>query len=429
MSCSTVPPSTAIAKFMIVALAIALCVPTWAQGKGGGAKRLDSFCGYKMGENKEKLEKTVKMDPQNSMVLAKKPFRKFKHVSLEFSDDEALSGVTATLVLPKAKLEVAKKELNECCKILAKFDGMEGLMAAGWQESNDNHCQKEYAANCVTIYLEADAGSRELPNGKMEKFVRLTIGVFWNLTIMQRQPIFVKSCDFAPDKGISRREFVEKAFRVKFGEEIGNSIKLDAEDDKSFFTPIMRNFALPFFGCNKALFFASSSGKLQAILLLPPNTATKKSADLSARQARLKKVCDGLGKWLGSASFGEAKGGEKRIASRLEDDGIIVEAACESIKKPDDAKKNVYITGCSLVIMPAPEAGKAGMEYCSFQIPSQTLDKLRGANNDIKDWLDTIGVVWPEGSSVLYLTTIETLIVRNTKENIDKIESKLTPND
>ena len=173
----------------------------------------------------------------------------------------------------------------------------------------------------------------------------------------QASVLKVKPGNYTPGGKLTRREFVEKTFGVKFGAEIDQYVKPgDSFDDE--IGVLTKKLSAPVCGLKDALLFASD-GKLDRIQLVPQSPA-KREAGLKATKARLAKFDKTVGKWLGVKSFetkesmeGEREGSKAwRISSVFGEDGLNLETAVECTENG----KTAMGFGCSLTIsFSAPE--------------------------------------------------------------------------
>ena len=173
-------------------------------------------------------------------------------------------------------------------------------------------------------------------------------------TTKAKQPsaLKVKQGNYTPRGKLTRREFVEKAFGVKFGEELAKYVKPDNDGDADLGV-MHKKLASPVCGLKDALFFVSRSGELERIQLSPQSPA-KREQGIKATKARLDRFSQTAGKWLGIKSFesqesivGDSEEGKAwNLARVFEEDGLKVKAAVECIEKG----KSVMAYGCSLTI-------------------------------------------------------------------------------
>lgn len=295
----------------VIALAVfASCACESAQG-APKQNRLTTFCGFKAGENQAKI-KTAKGDKDyNDAVRVRTPFRKFKNATLKFSPAGELVEVDAVLCIDKMKPATAKKELDDCCKELAKYDGLNGLVSASWVSDGSRFKKELSDGNGAYVQIQGDTDfTRCLPSGKTSTGAFFSVTVSWELDTLNRKPFAVANGDYVPGKGVSRREFVEKALGVKFGEDLFKYITKEKADDeylKLGARSVIRKTSSPVCGCSKICFVMTSSGSLSSIELLADGKAAK--GNLSEEKARLSaaasidKVRSAAEKWLGVASF------------------------------------------------------------------------------------------------------------------------------
>ena len=288
-------------------------------------------------------------------------------------------------------------------------------------------------------------------------------------TTKAKQPsaLKVKQGNYTPRGKLTRREFVEKAFGVKFGEELAKYVKPDNDGDADLGV-MHKKLASPVCGLKDALFFVSRSGELERIQLSPQSPA-KREQGIKATKARLDRFSQTAGKWLGIKSFepqesivGDSEEGKAwNLARVFEEDGLKVKAAVECIEKG----KSVMAYGCSLTIS-FTEAKAAGKTEDAQVEPTMTADQLFTRSYPFPDevkalldekagttaihtkvcagdgaayeemyakykaWFKTQGVDWPmqnenRRAGIVYARATERLRITNTEANLDKIEKLL----
>ena len=297
-----------------IALAVsASCACASAQGVSR-QKRLNAFCGFKAAEPQAKIKAAKGEKDYADAVRARTPFRKFKNAKLNFSPAGELVEVDALLYIDKMKPAAAKKELDDCCKELAKYDGLSGLASSNWV-SDGSTFKKEWSdGNGTYVQIQGVVEfTKNLPSGKTTTGAFFLITVGWDLESINRKPFAVTRGDYVPGKGMSRREFIEKAFGVKFGEDLFKYITKGKNDDEYLKIGsgcVTRKPSSPVCGFATVRFDLTSDGRLCGIDLLPDLKA--KGGNLSEEKARLSaeasldKVRSAAGKWLGLSPF-EAK--------------------------------------------------------------------------------------------------------------------------
>ena len=168
----------------------------------------------------------------------------------------------------------------------------------------------------------------------------------------------VKSGNYTPGGKLTRREFVEKTFGVKFGDKLDKYIAHNAATDTAGWSVNTRSrqLASPVCGRKEVMFFMSRSGELESIHF-GPTRMPKREANLKAVKARLDKFSKEVGKWLGIKAFElqETTKGTCNVFARVfEENGLRVEATVECAA--DD--KGVMGYDCSLTIMIDDSAAK-----------------------------------------------------------------------
>lgn len=414
-----------IVRLAIAVIAVAYITEARAQGKTPSSP-LDSFCGFKVGTNEQKIIKTAKADKKfgnafPGAIKAKASFRKFHNVFLDFSENGELSSVYALAYIDKMKHAAMKKELDECCKALSVFDGMKGLATTEWRTDGDDRYEKDYEANGVAINIQGDANVPS-PFGQASTGAKLQIAVSWDLVVLRRKPIAVKRGNHIHGNGISLREFVEKTFGVAFGKGLQESVSLDAKDPSSSF-PVSRKLSSPVCGLKDVVFWRNSSDSLECIELAPSSNAVKVK-DKGEIKAKVKKFCGDAGKWLGIASFSEKECGENRLEMVFEEDGLSVEAYCEYFEK----NGALYAYGCGLTFTAASRTGEAQNEaekpcikHWCIQISQQDLAEKGNQAKSLHNFLRIKGILWPEGSGYMLDKASGRLYVWNTEENLEKV--------
>ena len=359
----------------VIALAVfASCAYESAQG-APKQSRLTSFCGFKAGENQAKIKVAKGEKDYNDAVRVRTPFRKFKNARLRFSSTGELVEVDAVLYIDKMKPAAAKKELDDCCKKLAKYDGLDGLVSASWV-SDGSGLKKELSdGNSAYVQIQGDTDFDWcLPSGKATKGAFFSITVSWDLDALNRKPFAVTRGDYVPGKGMSRREFIEKVFGVKFGEDLFKHITKGKDDDeylKMGAGCVIRKTSSPVCGFVTVRFDLTSDGRLCGIDLLPDMKAngrnlSEEKAKLSA-EASLDKVRSATGKWLGIEPF-EAK-------DTVDDSAETKVVGKRATFEEDD----ITVTACTSYCM-SKKTGAGFVEPCELHIvfEDRIVKKMKG---------------------------------------------------
>lgn len=358
----------------VIALAVfASCAYESAQG-APKQSRLTAFCGFKAGENQAKIKAAKGEKDYNDAVRVRTPFRKFKNARLRFSSTGELVEVDAVLYIDKMKPAAAKKELDDCCKELAKYDGLDGLVSASWV-SDGSGLKKELSdGNSAYVQIQGDTDfDRCLPSGKATKGAFFSIAVSWDLDALNRKPFAVTKGDYVPGKGVSRREFIEKAFGVKFGEDIFKYITKEKDDSQAMELSrcVIRKLSSPICGFATVRFDLTSAGRLCGIDFLPHGKAnggnlSEEKARLSA-EASLDKVRSATGKWLGIEPF-EAK-------DTVDDSAETKVVGKRATFEEDD----ITVTACTSYYM-SKKTGAGFVEPCELNIgfEDRIVKKIKG---------------------------------------------------
>ena len=321
-----------------VLFAASALLGAYAQGKTAkanaskSAPMLSSFCGFKAGEDEQTAKKPSKVkDLVGEAYCARKPFRRFKDAILEYDDAGCLVTVQAIARVQKMKFDSAKKELDACCKELSKF----GLtFDEEWEETDDVLAQKHgngRGVDDIAVQCQIDEEN--------EQGVILQITIAWNLRelLHNPQPVHIKTAAFNPKAEVSRMTFAEKAFGVKFGQDLSKSVKLDRFDEEilkeqanlgalignSYW--LERKLSSPFHGFGTINFVVDgpSEKRLQSISLFPSEYAAK---SVDAEKAAHKKTLSGMGKWLGIDDFNTTETTNVQKVDERIDENTVVKA-------------------------------------------------------------------------------------------------------
>lgn len=258
-----------------------------------------SFCGFKAGDEESKCKTGSRTNKAlaETFVRARTPFRKFKDVQLTFQDGK-LTGVSAYVCIDNMKPPAAKKELEDCCKELTK----RGIkFPADWDVAGSKY-QKEGTGDGVSVQLQGDVEStRYVSTGKNNKAVKcavFSVDVNWSLLTVQSQ-MSVKQENYSGKSGITRREFIERCFGVKFGEPISKYVKTGKQEAEMVAASglIVRGLSAPV--CDRREIRFEAEKKIRSLELLGKLRAQKvKNADVA--KASIEKSCKLVEKWLES---------------------------------------------------------------------------------------------------------------------------------
>lgn len=319
-----------------------------APGKLQGAKNapvMDSFCGFKAGENTNKA-KTKPKEPlwpgEKTTYVARKSLRKFKEVELEYDEKDRLCRVSAYAWLKNTKLSVGLKELDACCRELGKFGF---AFPADWTKDDEDSRSKS-ATDSHGTEIKAICGYQQDYASTL-----LEIHVEWNLfeILHNPPPVKIKAGAFSQKAGIARIAFVEKSFGVKFGQDISKFIKLDEFDEECLeelakmgerigdFGFVERKLASPFCGFDIVTFFLDSPSKksLQEIVL---SMDAFLAQSVEAAKAAHNKSLSAIEKWLGLDAFNTVENenvkeedeiiGKNKVVKAGK--AIVIDSDCES---------------------------------------------------------------------------------------------------
>ncbi len=331
----------------VVSLAFAAFSQFTAYGAGNQTKAqtFSSFCGFVAGESKNMAKKSPK-DPLwpdvKTTYVARKSFRKFKEVELVYDDKSRLYRVSAYAWLKNTKLAAGLKELDADCKELGKAGF---AFPPAWTQ-DDGDSRSKTACDAHETQIEAICGYQQEFNGTL-----LEIRVNWNLhkLLHNPPPVKIKGGTYVPKTKIPRTAFIEKAFGVKFGQDISKSIKLDEFDEEGLEELakigeligdkiwVERNLASPFCGFDIVRFHLDGPSKkcLRTILLSKP-MATAQSVD--AAKATHEKSLSAFKNWLAIDGFNNDEHENIQESDQKVDDNtfikagktIILESVCEN---------------------------------------------------------------------------------------------------
>lgn len=280
-------------RFCIAILATTFCLQCKAQSST--TKRLTSFCGFKAGEKKQniKLSKGNPIYPET--VRCRSPFRKFRDARLRFSDDDRLVGVDAVTFIQGMKPSGGKAELDKCCADLAKY-GI--IFSDEWKDHGDGWLEKEgrgLGVSSILIRGNLQGSLCDEKSGNEKKGVLLAIDLTWGDNDVVA--VSFKAGKYTGKSNLTRREFVENAFGVKFGEEIPTGVRKSSKynDDRLVTTQL----AQPVCSIGYVAFYCDNDRRLSSIDL---------DKDIAARSMKgaepeYGKLCREVKTWLGIDSF------------------------------------------------------------------------------------------------------------------------------
>ena len=295
-----------ILKCCLMILSIALCSQVLAQNTST-RRKLTSFCGFKSGEVK-KSERGV-----NEPIRARTPFRKLRDVRLVYSSNGRLQSVEAFAFIDKMKPDSGRKELDLCCKELARH----GIsFPEDWNIDDDgNVSSRNGSGDGVDVHItgnlaaeqSASSGSRKIRKGTL-----ITIGIDWkgNDTGTNtpkeenyRDAITPKAGNYTDTSKLTRRAFIESVLGVTLGEELPTGIKDNCKILSMYVQEDMRaaRLALPICGMSEIRFQSDkASHKLQSVTLSRQGPAVKTAADV---KPKYNKLCEEVMNWLSIGSY------------------------------------------------------------------------------------------------------------------------------
>lgn len=290
-----------IFKCCLMILTIALCSQIFAQSTST-QRKLTSFCGFKSGEVK-KSDRGI-----DEPMRARIPFRKLRDVRLAYSPKGRLQEIEAFAFIDKMKPDSGRKELDLCCKELARY----GIrFPEDWNIDNDgNVLSKSGSGDGVDVHItgnlaaeqSATSGSRKIRKGTL-----ITIGIEWKgndlRTITPKEGSYLdaitsKDGGYNAKGKLSRRTFIESVFGVTLGEELPAGIKDNCKIQSEYAQTDMRStkLALPICGMSDIRFECNqASHKLQSVTLSRQGPAAKKAADV---KPAYNKLCEEVMNWL-----------------------------------------------------------------------------------------------------------------------------------
>lgn len=348
---------TGMLRAALVCVCALLSFAAYPQGSAQGRRKtLDSFCGFKPGEAQSKI-KAPESRLDDRYVRARKPFRKFHDVRLAFNGDGKLEGVSALARMDGVrKLDFVKKEAETCCRELAAF----GVTFEKPQCDERAFAVHGYGPGIKGVDVSAQLMDRY--DEKRQKEVACavcTVDVAWDLNF---KPLNVRVANYSAKFGITRKEFIERTFGLKFGEEAAKCLELGEDEKKydkgleralGYGSIVSRWMTSPVCGFDRvSVYSKGEDGRIQRIGF--ENRAQVK--DKAAAGARFKNARAALARWLGIASF-ETKEGDGKpefadkagnavpqwsVTSTFDDDGLRVtiegfaldESKGQEVKKP-----------------------------------------------------------------------------------------------
>ena len=299
-------------------LLIAISSQVLAQDK---LKTFDSLFGFKAGEDRAKI-KLKKSSLDDRYFRARKPFRKFRDVQLTYNDNGKLRGITAVVWIDgMKKFDAVKQEVEACCREFSVF----GIIFREKQENAPEFSAYGRGPGIEGMDIRGSVGERYDERGRARVGARLTIEFNWNLDF---KPINVKIANYNTKFGISRKDFIEKTFGMKFGESIVKYIELNNEDrerlsenGKYNIYYVYRYISSPICGFNAVYVYLDNKDNMRIKGIDFVNREQVK--DMAAAKARFENVRTALGKWLGIDSF-DMKEDDKSLDSNKNESVSIV---------------------------------------------------------------------------------------------------------
>ncbi len=282
---------------VIVAIGVVLGgTATYGQYSGRGAtKSLTSFCGFKRGEKKQNIRVSKGNNIYPDSVRCRSPFRKFRDARLKFSADDRLVGVEAVTFIQGMKPSDGKAELDKCCSELAKY----GITFPDeWRDQGEGRVDKEGNGSGISlIHIQGDlqAIRRDERSSKEIKGVLLTIDLSWGDSDVDAYS--PKVGKYIAKNNLSRREFMEKCFGVKFGEAIPDVVRKGSRYNNNRL--VIAKSAPSICGMNDLSFYCDSDGKLGSIILGRHITPR----NIKGAEPEYGRLCGEVKSWLEIDSF------------------------------------------------------------------------------------------------------------------------------
>lgn len=335
-----------IIKINLLILFLAMFVSPMMAQNTSSSDSLYSFCGFRAGED-EKRCKTTPSQFGEDFVRARKAFRKFKDVRLTFKDGK-LAEVFAAARFKNMKPNAVKKELDAICKDLAKSGILFGPCEI---RGSKNVVYGHSSVGRVKISGDIEPTVRFTGKGrKTEKFHEIWVDITWDVDRIvgraNQKPIFVKT-GYYSGQNISRCNFIEKVFGVKFGDNILKYIKpLKSEIESN--QSLGKHFSEYFYikplsvlicNCDYIRFNCNTKDILQSISLIPSKKNSVMFDDFSAARLNARKgfesTCSQVKRWLDLEKFQIKEDLFEREGLVLykafcesRNDGICVEISC-----------------------------------------------------------------------------------------------------
>ena len=301
-------------------LSVAICPQVLALDK---LKTFDSLFGFKAGEDRAKI-KLKKSSLDDRYFRARKPFRQFRDVQLTYNDNGKLRGISAVAWIDgMKKFDAVKKEVEACCKEFSVF----GITFREKQENDPDVSAYGRGPGIEGMDIRGSVGRRYDERGVARVGASLSIAFNWNLDF---KPINVKVANYSAKFGISRKDFVEKTFGMKFGESIVKYIELKDEDKVRLSESdnesgnnvyeVYRYMSSRICGFKDVIVHLDKPSMRIKRICFADSVQVK---DRATAKARFENARAALGKWLGIDSF-DTKEDEKSSESTFEDNGLRV---------------------------------------------------------------------------------------------------------
>ena len=189
------------------------------------------------------------------------------------------------------KLDTAKKELELCCKELSKsgvqFDDK-------WDNINDVVFSKHGSGKGVPDIAVMGQIDPENPNGA---YLQITIA--WEPRYFLQPQLKVKPAKYNPQSGLSRKEFVENVFGLKFGANVFDTIQHGPLDFKDSDAVVWRPLSAPVCGIGEVQLFQGEEKKLNLISLCTTDSPSPKEKDEATAKTKCAKSLVSIAAWLG----------------------------------------------------------------------------------------------------------------------------------
>ena len=290
----------------------------------------------------------------NESTKARAPFRKLRDVRLSYSPKGKLQSVVATAFIPKAKPDIARKELDLCCRDLEK-NGI--VFQKEWDTSGGEGIleKRGHGDGVSEVIVRGDLNAKLYGS---RAGASIEIQVYWDVylaDIGSSDMITPKAGTYDPNGKITRQVLVENAFGIKFGTKVPDKLiepfkerlrkgGVDIEKFTSGMHEYPTRMSRSILGMNAiSLVCSGPSEEICGVSLARRGTTMKASADVKREFAKLRKDVE---KWLG-VDFPEPEeqdigGGMNMVSSSFEDEDVRVVVI--SSMEAGGARSSVSIT-------------------------------------------------------------------------------------